>query len=143
MISVEWREVLGFEGYYEVSSDGRVRSVDRIVVTANRWGGANPRRLRGKPIAPWIDKRSGYLKIGLRQPGMKRTVDLHIVVLEAWFGPCPTGMEACHHDDVRLNNCIGNLRWDTRSANTWDSIRNGRRRHDTNGDWAKPVGPTQ
>jgi hypothetical protein len=135
----EWRAVVGFEGWYEISRDGGVQSVDRTIIRRNRWGGYDPYLLRGQPIIPWIEARTGYPTVGLRRPGSKRTVNVHILVLEAWTGPCPAGMEACHYDDVRTHNSIDNLRWDTRSANTFDSLRNGTRKHGPGGYVA--VGP--
>jgi hypothetical protein len=51
---------------------------------------------------------------------------MHILVLEAFVGPRPAGMEGCHWDDDPTNNHLSNLRWDTRSANARDAVRNGR-----------------
>ena len=48
------------------------------------------------------------------------------LVLEAFVGPRPDGHECCHYDDDPMNNHLSNLRWDTRSANSFDAIRNGR-----------------
>jgi hypothetical protein len=50
---------------------------------------------------------------------------VHRLVLEAFVGPCPAGMEACHNNGVRTDNRLENLRWDTRSANCRDRIRHG------------------
>lgn len=97
---MEWRGVVGFEGYYEVSDDGQVQSVDRIIVHLNRWGTYTPHRHRGQLLVPWLD-RGGYPTVALRRPGgIKRTANVHILMLEAWRGPCPDGMESCHWDDV-------------------------------------------
>ena len=46
-------------------------------------------------------------------------------LLEAFVGPCPSGQEACHANDDPRDNRLENLRWDTRSANALDSVRNG------------------
>jgi hypothetical protein len=50
------------------------------------------------------------------------------MVLEAFVGPSPEGMEACHRDDVPANNHLSNLRWDTHRANLREASRNGRNR---------------
>lgn len=50
---------------------------------------------------------------------------VHRLVLEAFVGPCPKGMECCHEDDNYTNNRLGNLRWDTRLASCRDAGRNG------------------
>lgn len=51
---------------------------------------------------------------------------IHVLVLMAWIGPRPEGMQCCHFDDNRFNNDLSNLRWDTVKANTADAFRNGR-----------------
>src|SRR5699024_6464865 len=51
---------------------------------------------------------------------------VHRLVLEAFVGPCPDGMEACHWDDDKTNNHVSNLRWATQSDNMHDRVRNGR-----------------
>jgi hypothetical protein len=50
---------------------------------------------------------------------------VHRLVLEAFVGPCPEGMEGCHNDGNRLNNDLSNLRWGTRSDNRDDARKHG------------------
>lgn len=50
---------------------------------------------------------------------------MHRLVLEAFVGPCPIGMEACHNDGDTSNNQVDNLRWDTRSSNHMDKEKHG------------------
>lgn len=50
---------------------------------------------------------------------------VHRLVLEAFVGPCPEGMEGCHNNGDPADNRLANLRWDTKSANAKDSIRHG------------------
>lgn len=57
--------------------------------------------------------------------GERKYQYVHILVLTAFYGPCPEGMEGCHHDGDPLNNRLGNLRWDTHVGNVSDSIRHG------------------
>jgi hypothetical protein len=74
---------------------------------------------------------SGYLTAIIRPPGQRfiggkgAAMYVHRIVLEAFVGPCPTGMVACHADDVKADNRLENLRWDTQSANCHDAVRNG------------------
>lgn len=132
----EWRPVVGYEGRYDVSNLGRVRSVDREVLT--RWG---PRLRKGKILAASINQRTGYRVATLsdKQSGRKLYYALvHRLVLEAFVGPCPPGMECCHGDLDRSNAALSNLRWDTRSANTIDAVNhqtnhNARKTHCPNG----------
>lgn len=53
-------------------------------------------------------------------------MSVHRLVLEAFIGPCPPGMEACHNDGNPRNNALSNLRWDTSENNSADKIRHGR-----------------
>lgn len=66
----DWRAVVGWEGLYEVSSLGRVRSVDRIVMDMNRFG-PSPSQRRGKIIRGWVAKR-GYRCVRLSREGKLR-----------------------------------------------------------------------
>jgi len=109
--------VPGHPGYM-VSSFGRVKSVDRLVVCKN---GAWRRRLAGRVLKP--SRYSGYPVVVLDG---RRSVRVHSLMLTAFVGPCPAGMEACHWNDVRSDNRLSNLRWDSSRANHRDALRNGR-----------------
>jgi hypothetical protein len=114
----EWRSVVGWEGY-EVSSLGRVRS----------W---RPRNRRAStPVTPRLLRLAlveGYPSVTLcGGHGRVHSARVHRLVLEAFVGPGPEGMEACHGPDQTRTNCaLSNLRWDTRSANNKDKLATGR-----------------
>lgn len=120
MTRENWRAIVGFEGLYEVSDQGRARTLGRIDTRGHRRA--------ARLLTPTPDGE-GYLKVGLTplgtagapQPCIFRRV--HVLVLEAFVGPCPDEMEGCHGDDDPANNRLVNLRWDTRSANAADRIR--------------------
>ena len=122
-----WLPVVGYEGLYEVSDLGNVRSVDRLVSAGNRWGDVRQRRYPGKMLTPCAST-SGHLVVALHRQGERATPNVHRLVLAAFVGPCPDGMECCHWDDDPTNNRLANLRWDTPSANQIDAVRNGRNR---------------
>src|SRR5262245_50618733 len=121
---VEYRDLAPF-GYpgYRVGVDGSVWSC---------WD--RPTRQRpSRLIDTWHRLRAsidgvGYRNVSLRnaagqlEPGTK----VHRLVLLAFVGPCPGGMECCHANDDRQDNRLSNLRWDTRGNNISDAIRNGR-----------------
>jgi hypothetical protein len=116
----QWREVVGYEGFYEVSDCGRVRSIDRIVQC-----GVRPMKLKGKQIRHGVGK-IGYPVVGLYKNGKGKTCCIHVLVLEAFVGPRPTiNHEGCHGDGVRINNVLTNLRWGTSKENRDDSRRHG------------------
>lgn len=119
-MSEQWLPVVGWEGFYEVSDQGRVRSLDRM--TPNRWGTLTP--CKGRTLAGKIAPITGYRVCTLvnAAEGKQRYANIHRLVLEAFVGPCPDGMECCHNDGDRSNAALTNLRWDTRSANTLDAV---------------------
>lgn len=111
-----WKEIPGYEGYYEVSNLGRVRSLDRI--------NARGHRLKGQ-LMSLNPQPSGHHVVALHKDGQRVTVGVHRLVLTTFVGPCPTGMEACHWNDIPDDNRLENLRWGTRSDNRYDASRNG------------------
>jgi hypothetical protein len=117
----QWRPVVGWEDRYEVSDHGHVRSVERIVHDVT---GRN-RHLRSRPIRPWADPVDGRLRIKLKGGGRVQHYKVHTLVLTAFVGPRPDGMECCHNDGDCTNNHLSNLRWDTPSENAFDKVRHG------------------
>lgn len=116
-----WREVVGFEGHYEVSNFGRVRSVERTITQESKWGKQVKRVMRGKLLRPGKASH-GYDTVVLGR-GNTRTV--HSLVAEAFIGPCPEGHEVLHIDGTRSNNRLANLRYGTRRENILDAVANG------------------
>lgn len=114
-----WRAIAGYEGLYEVSTAGRIRSLDRIVVTGGR-------RSRRKGVVLRGTTSGGYLQIRLCCDGVRTRRSIHHVVAEAFIGPRPPGMWVLHNDDNRLNNAASNLRYGTPRENSQDAILNGK-----------------
>jgi hypothetical protein len=112
----EWRPVPGHEGAYEVSDQGRVRSVDRMVLT--KTGHQYP--VRGRYLGS-LHKSTGYIRVDLR--GEMHHV--HRLVLLAFVGPLPQGQHSCHSNGDQTDNRLANLRYDTVSANIRDSVDHG------------------
>lgn len=117
----QWLPVVGYEGLYEVSDQGRVRSLDRDIT--NKLG--HVRRFPGKMLTPY-KKQCGHLKINLSKGGEDNPSLVHRLVLTAFVGPCPEGMHACHWNDDGTDNRLSNLRWGTSSENKHDAVRNGK-----------------
>lgn len=122
----EWRPVVGWEGLYEVSDQGRVRSLDRIVHRDSV--GGLPIRGRVLRQAQCRSRKYGLIRltVNLSVNQRKRTSPVHRLVLEAFVGPRPPGQHGCHHDGDPTNNHLSNLRWDTPKSNTADMVRHGR-----------------
>lgn len=124
--------VAGYEGLYEVSNLGRVRSLDRIITTSS----GVKRRYRGKTLTPATANKWGHRVVNLCGKGGRVTQKVHQVhtlVLTAFVGPRPEGMECCHQDGDPSNNILSNLRWDTPSSNNYDTVKHG------NHFWANKV----
>jgi hypothetical protein len=102
----EWRDVIGFEDFYEVSSHGRVRS-----------------KYTGKVLS--LNKGThGYLVAHLYNK--KRTArTVHSLVMEAFVGLRPDAMQVCHADNDKHNNRLENLRYDTAANNNSDKLKHG------------------
>lgn len=119
----EWRDIAGYEGLYQVSNLGRVRSLDRVVPHA-RYG---HQPIKGDLLLPGKN-RDGYLGVGLHKNGKKKRARVHKLVAEAFIGPCPDGMEVCHGVKGNQVNTVANLRYDTHKNNALDRYRDGNMR---------------
>jgi hypothetical protein len=108
-----WLPIPGYDGLYDVSDEGAVRSWTKIkqgglmtLITANH---------------------GGYLMVKLKEPdGNSRTVTVHSLVARAFIGPRPDGALVRHLDDSPTNNRVGNLAYGTLSDNGLDAVGNGR-----------------
>lgn len=115
-----WLPVPGTNGIYEASSLGRIRSIDRVETQRN---GRQYHR-RGKILAMHVN-RNGYLQTSTRVNGKPFERMVHRLVLAAFTGEFPEGMQVCHNDGNPQNNRIENLRWGTYSDNVHDRIKHG------------------
>jgi hypothetical protein len=115
---VEWRAIPGYEGLYEVSSGGEVRSLERLSIRGVR---VKPRVMRLQP-----NPRGGHLQVDLHdQEGKRRMAKVHQLVMLAFVGPCPSGHEVLHGDGIPANNRLSNLSYGTKSQNRFDRVRHG------------------
>jgi hypothetical protein len=112
----EWRPIPGYEGIYEASNRGRVRSLCRITDRGRNW--------RGRVMSP-VEMPSGYRIVTLWRNGKQRTALVHRLVLLAFVGEPPRSTEALHADGNRENNSIENLSWGTHSENQLDQVEHG------------------
>lgn len=116
----QWLPVVGYEGLYEVSDHGRVRSLERQVPN----GEGTVRTVRSR-ILKSGNTSAGRPLVQLWKDGKGTGKHPYWLVLEAFVGPRPEGMQACHWDDNPHNNKLENLRWGTPSENWMDMVRNG------------------
>lgn len=155
MSEERWKDIFGYEGLYQVSDIGRVKSflrkgsqipvakIDSVrQLLQNKTKQCDIEKITGlseatiyrikhskvnydarilKPIAA----NSGYWVVGLKPSRHSRPFLVHRLVLEAFVGLCPEGMECRHLDGNPRNNILSNLRWGTRLENQQDSIKHG------------------
>jgi hypothetical protein len=117
-----WKDVLGYEGTYQVSSMGRVKSLPRHVMHAK----LGTRFLKGRIMNPGVHS-FGYPFCNLFRNGKSRMNYVHTMVLEAFVGKRPDGMICCHNDGNPSNSTLGNLRWGTPAENNEDMALHGTR----------------
>jgi hypothetical protein len=109
-----WKPILDYEGFYEVSNDGLVRSIDRTVFNKpkHQW-----RKLKGVVLKQNLTK-NGYPMIVLCSFGKSSTKRVHKLVATAFLGEPKEGLVVHHIDNDKLNNSVGNLEYVSMQKNT-------------------------
>jgi hypothetical protein len=122
-----WKSIPGFNGYYEASNHGRIRSVDRTVTTNRIKADGSAVTVRCKGVVRSLDvSPGGYPQVHLSVDGADRVWPVNFLVCAAFHGPRPGKQVAAHNDGMKLNCRPENLRWDTQSGNLADRLK-----HDT------------
>lgn len=114
-----WKPVPGFEETHLVSDLGNVKSLGRLVVHPE----GNQRR-KDKILKHWYCT-SGHAMVDLQINKRSKRVAVHTLVLTAFVGPRPEGMQGCHNNGNPKDARLANLRWDTQAGNQQDRIRHG------------------
>ena len=118
MMNEIWKDIEGYEGKYQVSSFGRVRSLDRMVPTVHN----ATRMVKGKTLTPWTD-RYGYHHVNLWRDCKMKSQQVHRLVAAA-FIKNPDGLpEVNHKNEDKTDNRVENLEW----CNTDYNINYGNR----------------
>lgn len=116
-INEVWKEIPGYEGYFEVSTLGNFRSKDRII----KYKKNGTRKYPGKNLKVEL-MQDGYSRIVLMKEAIKRRYMCHRLVAET-FIPNPNNLPQVNHKDGnRSNNCIENLEWCTQSENEQHAV---------------------
>lgn len=115
----EWRDIPGYEGHYQASSDGRIKSLERR-------GPKSGRQLWERILRASTSESHPHPCVVVYAPdGSHRTVTVHRLVAFTFLGPPPPNHEVCHGDGDPANNNVENLRWGTRAENIYDAVRHG------------------
>jgi hypothetical protein len=123
----KWLPVRGWEGLYEVSNMGRVRSLDRTVERSD----GKVAQFRGRDLKINVGV-NGYPRVGLTDSSRGITsylANVHVLVAEAFVEGEAPGLHILHYDDDKTNNVWTNLRWGTPAENVQDTLRNGHNFH--------------
>lgn len=123
-----WRQIEGYEGYYEVSDEGSVRSVDRFITDSN----GNTRFLRGSIMklseATRRDNTNGYLVVNLHKNHKSSVIPVHVLVASAFIPNEQNKPTVNHKDGNKHNNRVSNLEWSSYSENNTHAIETGLRK---------------
>lgn len=120
-----WKDIEGFEGFYQVSNKGRVKS---IAVRRSLWGKIHIIN-REKMMSPY-DNGNGYLMVCLRNNGTRTPIAVHRLVAKAFLDEDPERNVVNHIDRNTHNNSVENLEWVTQRENALWSIDNFRKPKD-------------
>lgn len=116
-----WLPIPGYEGLYDASDLGRIRSVERRVRSHH----GSMRRVRERILKQCPD-HGGYPSVGLNRAGRRLTKKVANLVALTFIGPKPfPAADVCHNDGDKMNSRLSNLRYDTKSANERDKIAHG------------------
>lgn len=119
-----WKDIKNYEGYYQVSNLGRIRSIDRYIKQYNGYN-YSTRIYKGKILKKEIGTR-GYYKVVLQKRRKAKTYNVHRLVAET-FIPNPKNLPQVNHkDENKLNNIVDNLEWCTSKYNINFGERNAK-----------------
>jgi hypothetical protein len=126
-----WKDIVGYEGLYQVSDIGRIKSLERVRINGRKW---KTRILKFK-----INK-NGYHFVNLYKNGKGKSFYIHRLVLITFIGICPEDMEACHSNGDKTDNRLSNLRYDTKSNNMLDAVKHGTHHKTLGQTWTRGEG---
>jgi hypothetical protein len=126
-----WKDIKGYEGLYQVSNLGRVRSLNRYVIQKNAFGNMKEHCYKGKILKLFEDK-DGYLRVNLKKNNIMKQYSVHVLVANEFitnkndFKYMPyeiktninlKKLQVNHKDENKQNNCVSNLEWCSNAYN--------------------------
>lgn len=120
MNNEQWRDIPGFEGYFQVSDMGGVRRIAH----SDQY-----RRKANLGPATFKPNKRGYWEVMLARPKFRRLYLVHRVVMLAFVGPCPEGLQVNHKNGDKRDNRLSNLEYVTGSENMRHASAMGKLNH--------------
>lgn len=117
---IVWKAIPGYEGFYEASDDGRIRSVDRWILFSD----GRRRFYKSGELATYPGVKD-YRRVTLKVNGKSSRENIQVLVALTFHGPCPPGLWVCHNNGIGSDNRDSNLRYDTPTANALDRWAHG------------------
>ena len=126
-----WKDIPGYEGLYQVSNLGRVKSLERVT--------ARERLLIAKERILQPAERKGYLLVAIGARGERKTYSVHRLVAQAFIPNTENKRTVNHKDGNKHNNAVSNLEWNTDAENMRHAISTGLMKHQKNNKTSTPV----
>lgn len=121
-----WKDIPGYEGRYQASTMGRIRSVDRVVYSKNQFTGKPfARRIRGQILRPGRYCKSDHVSVVLGHN--ENGSPVHQLVLRTFIGKPPEGQEVLHRNGDPTDNRLENLHYGSRTENILDVFYQGKK----------------
>lgn len=119
-----WKDIQGYERFYQVSNLGRVKSLDKTTIFNYKDGRTETRLVKGRILKPLVNS-SNRLQVSLSLNGKQKLFQIHVLVALAFIGSKPEGQIVRHLDDNPQNNKADNLAYGTIKDNMIDAYKNG------------------
>lgn len=121
-----WKPVVGYEGFYEVSNLGNIKSLDRTVKQRNRWGKIMDRFFPGKMLSKNRCESARYQMVALSDGNMTRkTILVHRIVAKAFIPNTANKPQVNHINGEKKDNRVVNLEWCDGEYNIAHAVENG------------------
>lgn len=121
--SEKWKDISGYDGIYQISNKGNVKSIDRTIIQWCKHNKYIERLIKGKPLTA-TDNGYGYLIVSLNKNNKRKNHYIHRLVAEHFIGKIDEGYVINHKDYDKYNNTADNLEIVTQKENIIHSIPN-------------------